>query len=128
MKSRLYYLDRKEGPVDNMWFFMPEKQSSKRDYTYRRFWLFLAALPAKPIRDVTTLDENYIIHRDIFFAPWKIYTFFKLGEHAAKNKYGPGRNVSIKFLKNNIPFNIKYLEKSKIFFPKGENLESLLKV
>ncbi len=126
-KSRLYYLHKNFG---NTWFGLPEKQCAKykSEDGKEMYWLFMASMPAKPLRDVTKLTEAYIVHRDIFFAPWEIYKKYPLGTAKENNKLGPERHLSVKNLKKLIDFDVRDLPKAKVFFSKGAGLEYLLKV
>lgn len=126
LKTRLYYLDRNFG---NTWFGLPEKQCTayKAADGKERYWLLVAAMPAKPLEYVNKLTERYIVRRDIFFVPWEIYLQFPLGKAAENSKFGPERHVSVRHLKELEDFDIHSLPKAEIFLPKGAGLEYLLK-
>jgi hypothetical protein len=129
LKTRLYYLDRSHAPPDNIWFFISENQ--RLDYEEmtdkEMYWIFLASKPAKELKDIDELTEDYILHRNIFFTPWDIYKHFKVGTAIENSKLGPGRTLGQRRIQKLIDFDKYKLDKANIFFPQKEDLEYLLK-
>jgi len=132
-KSKAYYLSSEGKPLEGTGWFIPEIQY--KDYQSKTsndlYWIFIAYVPSMPLKEF--LDQNglvteeYILHRDVFFADWHVCKDLPVGKAIEGSKRGPGRNIDVIYLKKNLDFRVYKLPKAKIFMQKDKDLEYLFK-
>jgi|GEM_PF-2120080 len=129
LKTRLYYLNRSWTPESNIWFFISEKQrlAYESEADKPLYWIFMGALPAKQLKHIKTINEDYILKRNVYVTPWDIYKNFKVGKAVSNSKLGPGRVFSQKMIQSLLDFEKYDLNKGTLYLPKNEGLEYLLR-